>query len=72
MSGISSRIGIVPSCLPVDFFVPVCVFQSGTPSAVLLFFLFFPPWAADVSDVVQVMLLLPVSQFEAGRRRGLL
>lgn len=37
------------------------VIQSGRPLAMPLF------WAADVSDVVQVMLLLPVSQSEAGR-----
>lgn len=37
------------------------VFQSGRPLAMPVF------WAANVSDVVQVMLLLPVSQSKAGR-----
>lgn len=42
------------------------VVESVGPLAMSLF------WAADISDVVQVMLLLPVSQSEAGRERAAL
>lgn len=37
------------------------VLRSGRPFALPVF------WAANISDVVQVMLLLPVSQRKAGR-----
>lgn len=63
--GITGRTGMYPqkeAFLSLRFTVNFpSVVQSGGPLAMPLF------WAAGISDVVQVMLLLPVSQSEAGR-----